>query len=298
MGEILKEYFVPERCHIKVDRTRNTIHGVKILGVMSRNKRRYPIETLIKAIPLYENAKVNVDHPVGEPGRPRSYSDRIGTIKSVDVKNKDGLYADFHYNPSHPLSEQLLWDAEHSPENVGFSHNVEAVLKHDENGAIVDKILAVRSVDLVADPATTCGLFESEMLEAGGIVVKPNENEIQSLSEALNRKDQEMNFVSFKSREMQKLYENILSRERQNSAMIENLFHKQFFEVLHECRDETMFQRIVDERMNLLERLENHACSTSEFPRSRSQELFSQAPRAISNGHEKSVTSFVRDITR
>ena len=44
-----------------------------------------------------------------------------------DVKaGGEGLFADFHFNPKHALAEQLLWDAEHAPENVGFSHNVEA----------------------------------------------------------------------------------------------------------------------------------------------------------------------------
>jgi hypothetical protein len=55
-----------------------------------------------------------------------------------------------------------MWDAENAPENVGFSHNVEAVVKREGEQVIVEEIVAVRSVDLVADPATTCGLFEQE----------------------------------------------------------------------------------------------------------------------------------------
>ena len=73
----------------------------------------------------------------------------------------DGLFADFHFNPKHTLSEQLLWDAEHAPENVGFSHNVEARTARRGDRVVVEAITRVQSVDLVADPATTRGLFES-----------------------------------------------------------------------------------------------------------------------------------------
>ena len=80
-----------------------------------------------------------------------------------DVKaGAEGLFADFHFNPKHTLSEQLLWDAEHAPENVGFSHNVEARTARRGDRVVVEAITRVQSVDLVADPATTRGLFESQ----------------------------------------------------------------------------------------------------------------------------------------
>ncbi len=55
----------------------------------------------------------------------------------------------------------MLWDAEHAPENVGFSHNVEARTVRRGERVVVEAITRVQSVDLVADPATTRGLFES-----------------------------------------------------------------------------------------------------------------------------------------
>ena len=77
------------------------------------------------------------------------------------VAARRGLFADFHFNPKHALTEQLLWDAEHAPENVGFSHNVQARTSRRGEEVVVEAILSVESVDLVADPATTRGLFES-----------------------------------------------------------------------------------------------------------------------------------------
>ena len=111
---------------MRVDRQAGVIRGVKVLGLESRNGRTYLPEALAQAAPLYEDAKVNVNHPKGNPGRPRDYQDRIGTHPQRSLRAGEGLFADFYFNPKHALAEQLMWDAEHAPENVGFSHNVEA----------------------------------------------------------------------------------------------------------------------------------------------------------------------------
>jgi hypothetical protein len=60
----------------------------------------------------------------------------------------------------------LAWDAEHNPRNVGFSHNVLARLARDGEQTVVEAITHVQSVDLVADPAATQGLFEEEQSAA------------------------------------------------------------------------------------------------------------------------------------
>ena len=91
-----------------------------------------------------------------------------GVIRNVTAQ-PDGLYADFHFNPKHALAEQLAWDAEHSPANVGFSHDVQAKTVRRDGKVVVEEISRVESVDLVADPATTDGLFESEHTVPAGI---------------------------------------------------------------------------------------------------------------------------------
>jgi len=146
---------------MRVERAAGVIRGVKILGMHSRNGRTYLPEALAEAARLYEDAKVNVNHPTGGPAGPRDYRDRIGVIRSVTVRGGEGLFADFHFNPKHALAEQLAWDAEHAPQNVGFSHNVQARTARRGDRVVVEAITRVQSVDLVADPATTRGLFES-----------------------------------------------------------------------------------------------------------------------------------------
>jgi hypothetical protein len=161
MQETLQEYVDSRGVAVQVDRAAGVIRGAKILGLQSRNGRMYLADALVEAAPLYESAKVNVNHPKGSPNAPRDYQDRIGVIRNAAVRPGEGLFADLHFNPKHALAEQLIWDAEHSPENVGFSHNVEARTSRNGDQVVVEAILRVQSVDLVADPATTRGLFES-----------------------------------------------------------------------------------------------------------------------------------------
>ena len=161
MKEMLQEFFDSRGVAMRVEPGSGVIRGVKILGLESRNGRTYLPETLAEAAPLYERAKVNVNHPRGNPLGVRDYQDRIGVIRNVAVRPGEGLFADFHFNPKHALAEQLVWDAEHAPENVGFSHNVQARTARRGDRVVVEAITAVQSVDLVADPATTRGLFES-----------------------------------------------------------------------------------------------------------------------------------------
>ncbi|HEY1598331.1 MAG TPA: hypothetical protein VGG64_01925 [Pirellulales bacterium] len=161
MPESLQEFISSRGLALRIDREAGIIRGVKILGLESQNGRSYLPEALTAAVPLYEGAKVNVNHPKALPGTPRDYQDRIGAIHGVAVRANEGLFADLHFNPQHALAGQLAWDAEHAPENVGFSHNVLAKTARRGDRVVVENITKVQSVDLVADPATTRGLFEA-----------------------------------------------------------------------------------------------------------------------------------------
>lgn len=166
MNETLQEFVTSRGVALRVDPQQGVIRGVKILGLESRNGRSYLPEALAAAVPLYEEAKVNVNHPKGDPLAPRDYQDRLGVIRNVAARS-EGLFADLHFNPKHALAEQLTWDAEHAPENVGFSHNVQARTTRQGGRVVIEAITKVQSVDLVADPATTRGLFEAA---AGDVV--------------------------------------------------------------------------------------------------------------------------------
>lgn len=169
--ESLQELFDSRGVDVATDRDAGVVRGVKLLGTRSRNGRIYTEEALRSAVGLYEGAKVNVNHPAGDPLAPRDYRDRIGVVRNIRLRSGEGLFGDLHCNPKHPLAEQLIWDAEHAPENVGLSHNVVARTRRDATGLVVDAIKRVQSVDLVADPATTDGLFEhrTEQGDSGAV---------------------------------------------------------------------------------------------------------------------------------
>ena len=155
-----------------VDRENHIVRGVKVLGFTSANGRIYDFAAVKEAIQKYEKAPVNKDHNMEEP----SFSDRLGWLENV-ILEKDGLYADFHYNPHADGIESFLWFAEHNGlGDVGFSHLVSGKYSVDPDGTErITRIDKVRSVDLVANPATTKTIFESEFKPMPKKVVKEAE---------------------------------------------------------------------------------------------------------------------------
>ncbi|TWU30206.1 hypothetical protein [Bythopirellula polymerisocia] len=170
--ENLQEYSDSRGIALRVDPTVGVLTGVKLIGLSSRNGRQYRELALSQAVSLYEEARVNVNHPKEGPLAPRDYQDRIGIIRGVEFRAGEGLFGNLHFNPRHALAEQLVWDAEHNPRNVGFSHNVQARVTRTDGGLVVEEITRVQSVDLVADPATTEGLFEQQEADSEGTPAK------------------------------------------------------------------------------------------------------------------------------
>jgi len=146
-----------------VDRNKCIVYGVKVLGFNSMNGRIYDPQAIRDAVPLYENAPVNKDHKTEAP----LFSDRLGWLQNVRF-TPEGLYADFRYNPHADGIESFLWFAENNGlGDVGFSHLVSGKSIPDQDGTErVVRIDRVRSVDLVANPATTTTIFEGDGLWA------------------------------------------------------------------------------------------------------------------------------------
>ena len=110
---------------------------------------------------LYEGARVNINHPDRDrPITDRAVVDRFGVLKNVRIRD-GGIYADLHYLRQHPLAEMIAEAAERLPKALGLSHNAEGRTSHHQTAEIVEEITRVISVDLVSDPASTSGLFES-----------------------------------------------------------------------------------------------------------------------------------------
>lgn len=147
---------------LRVDRAAGVIRGVKILGSASRNGRTYSDAALDQAATLYEGLGVNIDHPDHDaPDADRRFADGFGHLQNVR-RTPDGVYGDLVYLKSHALAEQVCEAAERMPEQLGLSHNAEGYVTRRDGRWIVEGITRVRSVDVVRNPATNRGLFESE----------------------------------------------------------------------------------------------------------------------------------------
>ena len=143
---------------LRVDREAGVIYGVKALGVVSRKGRKYSEAALRQAAQMYEGVAVNVDHKYdGE----RLLCEGFGELRNPVVKS-DGVYADLHYLKAHPIAESVAERAERFPHTFGMSHDADGNMAKDGAGEwVVESLEKVHSVDLVATPATTQGLFES-----------------------------------------------------------------------------------------------------------------------------------------
>ena len=149
-----------------IDKTNGIIRGAKVIGNVSRNGRRYPEKTLREALPLYEGSRIYLDHTLFEgkakPVSMRSIKERWGTLKNVRAED-GGLRADIHYLTTHPLTPVLLEMAEKFSDTFGLSHDASGDEVSIPGGLKeVTKIHKVNSVDIVNDPATNSGLFESK----------------------------------------------------------------------------------------------------------------------------------------
>ena len=151
-----------------IDREAGIVRDVKVIGFRSKNGREYTPESLKNGVPLYEGAKVNLDHPQ-KATQARSVRDRFGVLRNVRFVEGNGNRGDFHFNPKHAYADQFIWEVENNPSNVGFSHNAMVDGGRKGQTLVVESIQRVLSVDLVADPATTDGVFESTDAEEGVI---------------------------------------------------------------------------------------------------------------------------------
>jgi hypothetical protein len=145
------------------------VKNVKVIGFTSKHGRTYSAKALREAVSMYEGVRVNIDHPtrVDVDRQSRSYADRFGHLKNARFVEGKGIFADLHYNKAHRLAKQFEWDAKNEPKNLGLSHYAFGDPVRRGGKSIIESITSVQSVDLVADPGTTNGLFESQKTVGG-----------------------------------------------------------------------------------------------------------------------------------
>jgi hypothetical protein len=155
---------------LKIDKEAAVIYGVKLGGRFSPNCHKikgvtegteYTPAAYKGALGLYENRKVYPEHA---PPDKRGPFDYLGVIRNARYDDAaDCPRGDFHYRKSHPHAAQLVEDVERGMGGFGFSHHIpHGGYKGRVLGRrfVVESITDIKSVDLVADPATTRNLWE------------------------------------------------------------------------------------------------------------------------------------------
>ena len=147
-----------------VDRKSNVIQNVTLLGKHSRNGRTYSDRALEDAVRLYENAPFFLDHPTD-----REMRDRKGTRSVLDLAGRirnprrvgDMVRGTIEVLDVQPAKNLIFALAEQMPTAAGNSHRVLGRVKREGDTEVVEGLDKVFAVELVTDPATTSGLFES-----------------------------------------------------------------------------------------------------------------------------------------
>lgn len=145
-----------------IDRTAGVIRGVKIVGRTSRNGRDYS-RALRGATGKYEGARVFIGHPKrADLNEDRPFSDWAGVLSNVHERT-DGLYGDVTLRKEGRAYREILEAAERFPGHFGLSHVADTKSSGRKVAGFeqIESITEVFSVDIVCEPATTNGLFES-----------------------------------------------------------------------------------------------------------------------------------------
>ena len=166
---LVEAYGGPSR-GLRLNRSENVIVGTTLITANSTNgvnkKRKYSdaalrqIASMAEGIPAYAN-HVSPDLAF----KPRDVRDLIGRHVNVRYDANTGkVVSDLHL-----LEHQAPWVfalAERLGDSVGLSLVSKGVVRMEGDTEVVDQVIALRSGDLVSDPASTKGLFEAALQEA------------------------------------------------------------------------------------------------------------------------------------
>jgi hypothetical protein len=140
-----------------------TIRNMRLLGPVPVGKSyTYRGDALDRAVALYEGMQFFIDH--AEDGEDRSVWDLAGVIRHPR-RSSDGIRGDLESLPT-DAGNLVLAIAESIPTAAGPSHHAEVVFNEGETEIL--EIERVFSVDLVTNPATTRGIFESRRAREEG----------------------------------------------------------------------------------------------------------------------------------
>lgn len=145
----------------RVDAENGRVNGVKLLGGKSVNGREYTDDAMRNAVSLYNGRKVYLNHPKrSEVGEDRPFQDWVGVIENARYR-PDGIYGDLVLRKESPHYPAIIEAATTFASSFGCSHCANGESTFRNGVEVVYRITEVQSVDLVTEPATCDGLYES-----------------------------------------------------------------------------------------------------------------------------------------
>lgn len=161
-NELRVQEAVYQTTPLRHDREKSTVYGIKVVswGDTITGLRTYESSCGID-VNKFHNSKSNIDHQPDPNGA--VYGVRFGRVFNPRV-GTDGIYADYRYNPEHKHARDFAWWVDNDPTAIGFSIDAMSKIERRSNGKIgIVGFKKVNSVDVVGDPASTKGVFESKM---------------------------------------------------------------------------------------------------------------------------------------
>lgn len=162
--ELIEQAFVGALAEATISRGDSVIRNVVMMNAKSVNGahgRLYSEKAMRSLAALSEGLPAYANHvrDRAEAFKPRDVRELIGRYRNVRFDAaRQRVTGDFHVLPE---QKWVLDLAENMSDVVGISPVSRGAVRVDANGVeIVEDIVAVRSADLVSDPATTKGLFE------------------------------------------------------------------------------------------------------------------------------------------
>ncbi len=148
----------------ELDEEKGILRNVKVLGLESKNGKRYTKDAVKGALPLIEGARAFFDHAEEDEhgnDKPRKVSERFGRFKEAYQDKHGEAFANLHYNPHHERAASFVWFVKNDPVGIGCSIVGAGKGSTDSSGIkVVEQITRIASVDIVDGPATVSGLFE------------------------------------------------------------------------------------------------------------------------------------------
>ena len=183
--------------HANINRALNVIEGTTLIGPHSGNgtnrKRRYSDGALKKIASMAEGLPGYLNHVKPEDAfKPRDVRDLAVRHRNVrfDAATQT-VKSDMYVLPEH--ASLVFGLAEQFGDHIGNSLVSRGLIQMEGDTEVVTDIVQVRSADLVTDPASTKGLFESQ--GAGDRTVTLTDL-IESLKSTPTRKDTTMDFAA------------------------------------------------------------------------------------------------------